>query len=58
MNNLRPVALTSSVMTVFEKVIMPHINKIVYNFLDPTNINMHKKQKEAILDILNNIYAH
>ena len=35
MNDLRPVALTFCVMKVFEKCIMPHINKTVGNFLDP-----------------------
>ena len=58
MNDLRPVALTSCVTKVFEKCIMPHVNKIVRNFLDPYQYAYQAKRgvDDAMLHVLNNIY--
>ena len=60
MHDLRAVALTSCIMKVFEKSFMPHINKIVVNFLDPYHYAYNAKRgvDDAFLHILNNIYAH
>ena len=35
MNDLRPVALTSAVMKVFERVVLIHFQVLVTDFLDP-----------------------
>ena len=59
MNDLCPVARVSCVMGVFEKYIMPDINKIVGNFFDPYQYAYKEKRfvDDAILHVLNNICA-
>ena len=35
MNDLRPVALTSALMKLFERVLLPHLQVLVSEFMDP-----------------------
>ena len=60
MNDLRPVALTSAVMKVFERVVLIHFQVLVTDFLDPWQFAYRRNRsvEDAILRVLNSIYAH
>ena len=60
MNDLRPVALTSCVMKVFEKVVLSHLQAEVAAFMDPFQFAYQKRRSvdDAILYVLNNLYSH
>ncbi|GFS00713.1 hypothetical protein ElyMa_006405700 [Elysia marginata] len=60
MNDLRPVALTSCIMKVFEKCMLVHINNSVSTFLDPYQFAYRAKRgvDDAITHVLHNVYTH
>lgn len=60
MNDLRPIALTSCVMKVFEKVVLLHFQIQVSDFIDPFQFAYQKNRSvdDAILHVLNGIYLH
>ncbi len=60
MNDLRPVALTSCVMKVFERVFLPILQEQVSDFMDPLQFAYKKDRsvEDAILHVLNNAYSH
>ena len=59
-NDLRPVALTSSVIKVLERIILRRLNVLVDPFLDPLQFAYRQKRnvEDAVLYVLNKIYAH
>ena len=60
MNDLRPVALTSCVMKVFERVVLVHLQKQVADHIDPLQFAYRSKRgvEDAVLHVLNNVYSH
>ena len=60
MNDLRPIALTSCAMKVFERCVLPHLDSLIGDFMDPLQFAYKAKRSvdDAILHVLNNIYAH
>ena len=60
MNDLRPVALTSCVMKVFEKCILTHLKIDVAAYEDPLQFAYRENRgvEDAILHVLNNVYTH
>ena len=60
MNDLRPAALTSAVMKVFERVVLIHFQVLVTDFLDPWQFAYRRNRsvEDAVLHVLNSIYAH
>jgi len=60
MNNLRPVALTSSTKKAFERVILVHLQKHLVAFMDYFQFAYRKNRSvdDAILHVLNNVYSH
>ena len=60
MNDLRPVALTSSVMKVFERFVLRRLQFLVRDFLDPLQFAYRSKRNvdDAVLYVLNRMYAH
>ena len=58
MNYSRPVALTSAVMKVFERVALSQLQSLVADFLDPLQFAYRKGMGDAILHVLHNIYSH
>ena len=60
MNDLRPVALTSAVMKVCERVVLCKLENIVRDYLDPLQFAYRKNRStdDAVLYSLENIYSH
>ena len=60
LNDLRPVALTSTVMKCLEKIIVKHVSSCLSPFQDPLQFAYRSKRSvdDAILLFLDNIYAH
>ena len=60
MNDLRPIALTSCVMKVFERCVLFHLNKKVLDYIDPYQFAYKSKRgvEDAITHALHNIYTH
>ena len=60
MKDLRPAVLTSCVMKIFEKVVLPDLQAQVAAFMDPFQFAYQKKRSvdDATLYVLNNIYWH
>ena len=60
MKDLRPVALTSCAMKVFEKVVLAHFQTQVAHLMDPLQFAYRKNRsvEDAIPNVLNNIYVH
>ena len=60
MNDLRPVALTSAVMKVCERIVLQHLKKLVINFIDPLQFayQQNRSTDDAILILLHKIYSH
>ena len=60
MNDLRPVALTSAVMKVCERVVPCKLEKLVKDYLDPLQFAYRKNRSadDAALYSLENIYSH
>ena len=60
MNDLRPVALTSAVMKVCERVVLCKLEKLVKDYLDPLQFAYRKNRStdDAVLYSLENIYSH
>ena len=59
-NNLRPVALTSCVMEVFERVVLRHFQNLVAEFIYPLQFaqRKHRSVNDAILHVLDQTYSH
>ena len=60
MNDLRPVALTSAVMKVSERVVLCKLEKLVKDYIDPLQFAYRKSRSsdDAVLGNLKNIYSH
>ena len=60
LNDLRPVALTSSVIKVLERIVLKRLESLVDPFLDPLQFAYRRKRnaEDAVLYVLNKIYAH
>jgi hypothetical protein len=60
MNDLRPVALTSAVMKVLERLVLRHLQVLVSDFLDPLQFAYRSKRnvEDAVLYVLNRMYSH
>ena len=60
MNDLRPVAFTSCVMKMFERVVHVHLQEHVADFMGPFQFVYRKNRSidDAILQVLNSIYSH
>ena len=60
MNDLRPVALTSSLMKCLEKIVLKFILEKYASFQDPFQFAYRKNRsvEDAILVFTNNIYKH
>ena len=59
-NSLQPTALTSCVMKVFERCVLFHLNKKVFDYIDPYQFAYKSKRdvEDAITHVLYNIYTH
>ena len=60
MNDLRPVAHTSAVMKVCERVVLCKLEKLVKDYIDPLQFACRKNRStdDAVLYSLENIYSH
>ena len=60
MNDLRPVALTSAVMKVCERVVLCKLEKLIKDYLDPLQFAYRKNRStdDAVLYSLENTYSH
>ena len=60
MNDLHPVALTSCVMKVFERVVLVHLQEQLADFMYPFQLAYRENRSvdDAILQVLNCIYSH
>ena len=60
MNDLRPIALTSCVMKLFERCVIVHLKPQVIEFIDRLQFayQMNRGVDDAILHVLNNVYSH
>ena len=60
MNDLRPVALTSAVMKVCERVVLCKLEKLLKGYIDPLQFVYRKNRStdDAILYSLENMYFH
>ena len=60
MNDLRPIALTSYVMKLFEKIVLVQIQDHVLDFIDPLQFAYKKNRSvdDALLYLMNKVYSH
>ena len=60
MNDFRPVAMTSSVMKVFERLVLTDLQNKLANIVDPLQFAYRKNRsvEDAIIFVLNNVYEH
>ena len=60
MNDLRPIALTSCVMKIFERVVLVYIRSDVSDYIDPFQFAYvaNRSVDDALLCVLNTIYKH
>ena len=60
MNDLRPVALTSAIMKVFERVVLSQLQNLLADFLDPFQFAYRRERgvEDAVLRVLHKIYSH
>jgi hypothetical protein len=60
MNDLRPVALTSVCMKVFERIVLFRLSDFVKDFVDPCQFAYRRNRSvdDAVLYVLNKIYSH
>ena len=60
MNDLPPVAFTSAVMKVCERVVLCKLEKLVKDYIDPLQFAYRKNNStgDAVLYSLENIYSH
>ena len=60
MNDFRPVAMTSSVMKVFERLLLSVLQNKLTEFIDPLQFAYRKNRsvEDAILFVLNSVYEH
>ena len=60
MNGLRPIALTSSVMKVLERLVLLPFQKIVIDFVDPLQFTYREGRSvdDAIWHVLDHAYSH
>ena len=59
-NDLRPVALTSAVMKVCERVVLCKLVSLVKDYIDPLQFAYRRNRciDDAISYVLENIYSH
>ena len=60
LNDLRPVALTSAVMKVRERVVLCKLDSLVRDYIDPLHFSYRRNRSTdgAVLYVLENIYSH
>ncbi|WP_419641928.1 RNA-directed DNA polymerase, partial [Thiolapillus sp.] len=60
LNDLRPVALTSAVMKVCERVVLCKLDSLVKDYTDPLQFAYRRNRStdDAVLYVLENIYSH
>ena len=60
MNDLRPVALTSAIMKVCEKIVLDRLTVLVSDFIDPLQFAYQRNRgtEDAIIYVLNSAYRH
>ena len=60
MNDLRPVALTSAIMKVCEKIVLDRLTVLVSDFIDPLQFVYQRNRgtEDAIIYVLNSAYRH
>ena len=60
MNDLRPVALTSVCMKLFERLVLVKLVDVVKDFMDPYQFAYRDRRSvdDAVLFVLNKIYSH
>ena len=60
LNDLRPVALTSAVMKVCERVVLCKLDSLVKDCIDPVQFAYRKNRStdDAVLYVLENICSH
>ena len=60
MNDLCPIVLTSSVMKVFERVVLLWFQKMVTDFVEPLQFAYREgwSVDDAILYVLDHVYSH
>ena len=60
MNDLRPIALMSCVMKVFERCVLFHLNKKIFDFINPYQFayKFRSGVEDAVTHVLYNIYNH
>ena len=60
MNGLRPVAFTSAVMKVCERVVLYKLDNLVKDYIDPLQFACRRNRStdDAALYVLENIYLH
>ena len=59
-NDLRPIALTSCIMKLFEKVVLMQLQVQVKDYVDPLQFAYRKNRSvdDALLHVLHSIYSH
>jgi len=60
MNDYRPIALTSCIMKIFERVFIAQLQRITLPFVDPSQFAYRKNRSvdDALLYVLNSVYSH
>ena len=60
LNDLRPVALTSAIMKICEKIVLNRLTLYTRRYLDPLQFAYQSRRntEDAILFMLNNVYKH
>ena len=60
LNDLRPVALTSAIMKICEKIVLNRLKLYTRRYLDPLQFAYQSRRntEDAILFMLNNVYKH
>ena len=60
MNDLRPIALTSTLVKILERIVMNHFIPTCQPYLDPLQFTYRSKRgvEDAILTFSNNLYKH
>ena len=60
LNDLRPVALTSAVMKVCERVVLRKLDSLVKEYIDPLQFAYRRNRSadDAVLYVSENIYSH
>ena len=60
LNDLRPVALTSAIMKLCERIVLNRLSSIVSGFIDPLQFAYQRNRSidDALLYVLNRVFSH